>query len=100
MISSNLIFINQFISRSEEKSYLSLTQGDGVELVPRESFVLSKLQESHGGISPGGEDKDEGGTAVGVLVALGQVKGWGLHKLLTQLLPHKVGDGRVHLKGK
>ena len=78
-------------------SYLPLTQGDGVELGPRESLVLSKLQETHGGVRPRGQDEDEGGAVVGVVVRLGQVeRGW-LHKLLSQLLHHKVAECQHNL---
>ena len=50
------------------RSYLSLSQRDGVELVPGEALVLSKLEETHGGVGTGGQDEDEGGAVVGVVV--------------------------------
>ena len=80
------------------RSYLSLSQRDGVELVPGEALVLSKLEKTHGGVSAGGQDEDEGGAVVGVVVRLGQVEGRWLHKLLTQLLHHEFINGLDNLE--
>ena len=84
-------------SLTSAMSHLPLAQGDGVELVPREPLVLRKLQQAHGGVGAGGQDEDEGGAVVGVVVGLGQVEGRWLHKLLTQLLHHKVCERQYNL---
>jgi len=78
-------------------THLPLAQGDGVELVPGEPLVLRKLQQAHGGVGARGQDEDEGGAVVGVVVGLGQVEGRWLHKLLTQLLHHKVCERQYNL---
>ena len=78
-------------------SYLSLSEGDGVKLVPTEALVLSKFEQGHGGVSTRGQHEDKGSTAVGVPIRLGQVERWRLDELLTQLAGHKQRDGSIHL---
>lgn len=78
-------------------AYLSLSEGDWVELVSSKALVICILQQCHGGVCSGGQDKDERGTTVGISIALGQIKRRRFHKLLPQLFHDKCSDGRHNL---
>ena len=83
---------------NEAFSYLSLSEGDGVEFVATKTFVFSKLQQGHSRVSPRGQDKDERGTAVRVRVGFGQIKWRRFHKLLTKFTHHKYCDSCADLR--
>lgn len=75
---------------------LPLPQRDLLKLLGKAQLVCKLEQVSHG-VSPRGQDKDEGGGVAGVQEGCRQVEGRGLGKLRPQMLSNKALNSQGYL---